>query len=157
MSHGPVVAPLDPFDPVVGPRLVEVQRAAYRIEADLIGSDAIPQLHESLEDLRSAGEIWIGASVDERLVGAISYRIDGDTLDIHRLVVDPTRFRQGIAGRLLDRVHAVPGVGRFVVSTGAANHPARSLYEGAGYRFAGTEEVVPGLMIARYERLVAAG
>ena len=143
---------LDLGDPGIAERLLVVQRAAYRIEADLIGNDGIPQLHESLEELVAADETWFGAFADDELAAAISYRVEGGVLDIHRLVVDPAFFRRGLARALVAHVHGVGGIDRFIVSTGAANRPARALYEGFGYRPTGEVEVVPGLWIATYER-----
>ena len=59
-----------------------------------------------------------------RLVGAVSYKRDGDTVDIHRLVVDPAAFRGGIATALLDALEArEAGATHWTVGTGAANAP----------------------------------
>ena len=81
--------------------------------------------------------------------------VDG-VVDIHRLVVDPVFFRRGIARRLVEHLHVTVEARAFIVSTGAANSPARALYERLGYDAVGTEEVGPGLTIAHYRRVVAA-
>ena len=48
-------------DPAVVAELVALQRAAYRVEADLIGADVIPALTESAAQLASSGETFLGA------------------------------------------------------------------------------------------------
>jgi len=52
------------------------------------------------------------------------------------LVVAPTARRRGVAGRLVAEVEAWArsrGLHRVTLDTGAANHPARELYERLGY------------------------
>ena len=142
-----MIRPLDLGDPATLRALVTLQRAAYAVEAELLGTDAIPALRETDADLAASGETFLGAERDGRLVGAISYRWAGETLDIHRLVVDPACFRQGIAGALLD---ALPVASRYVVATGAGNTPARALYERRGFVAVREREVAAGVRIVEF-------
>ena len=136
--HLKVIVELDLADDALAATLVELQQAAYRVEAELIGFADLPPLRDDVAALRRSGEPFLGACDRGTLAGAVSYRIDGDTLDVHRLVVNQARFRQGIGRRLLAGVEArAPRPGRVVVSTGAANAPARALYEAASYRETG--------------------
>ena len=91
--------------------VLELQRRAYRIEAALLGSDEIPPLHESLEELQASGETFLGAFLDGILAGAISWRVEDGVIDLHRLVVDPSRHRAGV-GTALVRAALVPSRGR---------------------------------------------
>jgi ribosomal protein S18 acetylase RimI-like enzyme len=144
---------LDLADPSDTHALIRVQRAAYAVEAELIGSTAIPALHESADDLEASGETVLGREVGGRLVAAVGYRRTGDELDLCRLVVDPAAFRAGHARALLDAVDAAEaGVRRTTVSTGRVNEPALRLYAQRGFRRIGEREVVPGLWIAELER-----
>ena len=94
---------LDLDDLETASALLELQRRAYRVEADLIGFDGIPPLHETLAELQQCGETFLGAMLDEgKLAGAVSWRFSERTIDIHRLVVDPDAFRRG-TGSLLVR------------------------------------------------------
>jgi ribosomal protein S18 acetylase RimI-like enzyme len=146
-----VIRSLDLADAATVRALLALQRAAYAVEAQLLRTREIPALSETAAELAVSGETFLGAERDGRLVGAVSYRLVDDTVDIHRLVVDPACFRQGIAGELLD---ALPAARRYVVATGAANAPARALYERRGFRLAGAREVAPGLVVVQLERLV---
>jgi hypothetical protein len=87
---------LDINDHQTAEAVLALQRRAYRVEADLIGSEGIPPLWETLEELQACGESFLGAAVDGRLAGAISWRFDAATIDIHRLIVDPDHFRRGL-------------------------------------------------------------
>jgi GNAT superfamily N-acetyltransferase len=134
-------------------RALLIQKLAYRIEADLIGFDGIPPLHETVEDLQSSGETFLGCFVDEVLAGVISYAIEGHTLDIGRLVVHPDYFRRGIAQVLVGTVERIdPNVQHIIVSTGALNTPARSFYEKLGYKHTGDVTLPEGVTISQYEK-----
>ena len=114
--------------------IVLLQRASYRVEADLLGARTLPALTETSRQLGASGERFLGAFERARLVGAVAWKRRGPLVDIHRLVVDPDRFRRGIAGRLLDALEEhEPDAERMTVATGAANPPARRLYERRGF------------------------
>ena len=152
------LALLDVRDSEVAAAVIALQRRSYRVEAELIGFDGIPLLNESLGDLMVCGETFVGATVDENLTGAISYRVIGDELDIHRLMVDPPYFRRGVARVLLRYVlNSEPGVKHAVVRTGAANTPALALYRGEGFAHVREDLVGPGVRVAvlRWNRVAA--
>ncbi len=133
--------------------VVELQRASYRVEADLLGARTLPALKESPRRLRRTREHFLGAYEGERLVGAVSWKRSSGLVDIHRLVVHPDRFRRGIAGALLNALdRRLPDAQRWVVATGAANEPARRLYEQHGF-VPVAEQLVDGtISIVTYER-----
>jgi ribosomal protein S18 acetylase RimI-like enzyme len=138
------VEPLDLADDRTLAAVVALQRASYAVEAELIGAPSLPPLVETPAQLRASGETFLGATEGDRLLGAVAYKRDGDTVDIHRLVVDPGAFRRGIATALLDALEArEAGAARWSVGTGAANLPARALYERRGFA-AAEERIVPG-------------
>jgi ribosomal protein S18 acetylase RimI-like enzyme len=148
------IRPLDLGDDATLDALVALQRASYALEAQLIGARSLPPMHETPAQLRAAGESFLGALRSGRLLGAISWKRDGGTVDIHRLVVDPAALRRGIASRLLDALEArEAGATRWIVGTGAANAPARALYERRGFK-AVEERIVPGGIVwVRMERV----
>jgi ribosomal protein S18 acetylase RimI-like enzyme len=149
---------LDLSDRELATTVLDLQRRAYRVEADLIGSDGIPPLHETLEELEASSETFLGAYVEGELAGAISWRVESGTLDIHRLVVDPGRFRAGIGTALVRAaLEAEPGAERLIVQTGAANEPAKRLYRREGFEELGDLEVAPGLSVTRFARRLRPG
>ena len=144
---------LDLADEAIARSVLDLQRAAYAVEAALIGSDGIPQLTETIDELRAADESWLGVSDAHGLAGAVSWREQPDgTVDIHRLVVAPRAFRRGVATTLLDALDGRYPDRPMVVSTGRDNAPARELYRRRGFVLLGEREVVAGLWIAELGR-----
>lgn len=130
--------------------LFAVQRAAYLVEAALIGSDAIPALHETAHSLVAAELTWFGCRDDAGLLGAAAISETAGVVDVERLVVAPRAFRCGVGTALVHHVLFLTD-GPVTVSTGRANTPARRLYERCGFIEVGEAEVVPELWITRYE------
>ncbi|TCS94730.1 GNAT family N-acetyltransferase [Hazenella coriacea] len=125
-------------------RVMEIQKKAYLVEAEYIKNMNLPPLHETSEQVRSAGETWVGYMIRDQLAGLISYKIyDHCICDIHRLAVDPLYFRNGIATALLSHVLSLPQIDQWEVATAKANKPAIHLYEKYGFRIVketGTKE-----------------
>ena len=147
------VVRVDHSDPDVATALLELQRRGYEVEAALIGSRDIPPLTETLEELQGSSETFLAVFVEGGIAGAVSYRLVDDTIDVHRLVVDPARFRAGIGTTLVRAALAAePSATRAIVQTGADNEPARSLYLREGFELTDDLEVAPCLRVARYRK-----
>lgn len=145
--------PLDPAaDPAVAAGLVALQRASYAVEAALVGSDAIPPLHESADGLAAAGLTWWGLLDADGIAAAVAVTEEPGLVDVHRLVVAPRAFRRGLGRALVRHVLDVAGGRRVVVSTGRDNAPARALYRAAGFTETDEREVVPGLWVTHLAR-----
>jgi GNAT superfamily N-acetyltransferase len=146
-----LITEISPADDPLGADLLALQKAAYAVEAELIGDDRIPPLHESLAELRAQPLRWLGAvDEDRRLAGAVAWEETAAEVDVNRLVVHPSALRRGIGRALVKEVLARAGARRVVVSTGRDNTPARTLYERLGFALVGEAEVIPGLWIANY-------
>lgn len=128
--------------------LANLQRAAYLVEAELIGDDRIPQLTESPSELVAEGLLWDVVEIDGQVIAAVAHSEGDSSIDIERLIVDPDWHRKGLARRL---VTALPP-GPATVSTGRDNQPARRLYEGLSFHHVEDEEVLPGLWVSNYRR-----
>ena len=142
---------VDPaLDPGTARVLLQVQHAAYAIEAALIGDDRIPALHEDLAALQAQPLCWRVAFLDGILAGAVAWTEEPDGPDIDRLVVHPDAHRRGV-GSALVRDILVRAAGRCTtVSTGRDNTPARRLYERLRFTHAEDVEVMAGLWVSRY-------
>lgn len=136
--------------------LLAVQRAAYLVEADLIGSSAIPALQDTMPSLAAARLDWFGVRDDGGLLGAVGITRRIGVVDIDRLVVAPRAFRRGIGTLLVQHVLALAG-GDVTVSTGRANASARALYERCGFAPQRHVEVEPGLWVTEYRWSTARG
>lgn len=144
------VRPIDHTARGTAARIVAIQRTAYAIEAELIGFDGIPPLHESVEDVVALqGLQWRAAFEGETIIGIIAWSIDGDAIEIDRLAVDPSWSLRGHGRRL---VRSVPDAAVVYVSTGSLNQPAIALYESEGFAQIGTIEIEPGVFITKLRR-----
>ncbi|WP_307253055.1 GNAT family N-acetyltransferase [Croceifilum oryzae] len=86
---------------------------------------------------------------------SISFIIESNVVDIHRLVVSPFYFRQGIGAKLLSFLLTEhTRTTKYIVHTGAENIPAKKLYEKFGFREIDQIEVTQGLSLSRLEKEV---
>ena len=141
---------IDMNDGEVAERVVEIQRAAYQLEADLIGFDGIPPLHETVTDLQHHQLNWLGAFDDGVLAGVIGWTIAIDVCHIDRVAVHPGFARRGHGRRLVEHLSDHRTI---TVSTGTANLPARQLYETLGFIRTGEGEIADGVTITSYRRV----
>ena len=139
----------------VASEIVRIQRAAYAIEAELIGFDAIPPLHEDTVDVMQLGITFMGVVSGGEISGVLGYQLVGTTVGIDRLAIDPDHFRRGFARNLLVHLHEREHIAHlFEVSTASANGPARRLYESTGYASTGDAALPEGVTVTRFQRTV---
>lgn len=145
----PYVRPLDLADEATAVAVHRIGRAAYAVEAELIGFDGIPALGESLDDMRGRGLEWLGAvGPDGTIAGFLAWEDPGPAgpVGLDRLCVDPAWFRRGVASLLLRHALGELFPDRTVeVATGADNTPAVTLYERLGFVRGAGFSPVPGL------------
>jgi len=141
-------------EPAKAERLLLVQRAAYAAEAERMGVDGLPPLHETLEELLEAEhQRWLGRFEGPTLVGGLAWEEDGAAgIDLLRLVVAPAAWRRGHATALLDAFDELVGARPVSVSTSSANAPALTLYARRGFRVVGEDEIAPGVRLTRMLR-----
>jgi GNAT superfamily N-acetyltransferase len=150
----PVGVVVDHRDHHVAAALVALQRASYRVEAELIGDDAIPPLLEGADAVAALDLTFLAIEGEGGPVAVLGYRVADGVLDIDRLAVHPRHFRKGLGRRLVHAVLARVPHDRAVVSTGQRNHPARELYERAGFVHRRDVTITPTLVVSQYERVV---
>lgn len=137
----------------VARRVLEIQRAAYAVEAELVGYDDIPPLHETLAELQARQLVFLGVSADRTLAGVLGYLRSGDAVDIDRLAVDPAFSRRGLASKMLRELFVRErDARRFTVSTGYGNEPAINLYRRFEFELVGASEPVAGVRVMHLER-----
>ncbi|MFJ3859652.1 GNAT family N-acetyltransferase [Streptomyces sp. NPDC090085] len=157
----PRILPLDlASDPGAAAAVHGIGRAAYAVEAELIGFDGIPALHEDLGEMLARPLHWLGAVPGEGgIAGFLAWEEAEDGgVAIDRLCVAPAWFRRGVASGLLRHALAEAFPGRHVeVTTGAANTPAVTLYTRFGFVRGADFSPAPGLRMASFTTGPAAG
>lgn len=131
--------------------LLRLQHDAYRTQADLIGSDQLVSLTTDEELLPSWRGRYLVAWEGTQLVGAIAWRV-GDTVDVDRLMVDPSARRRGVAAALLRVVLEDTGSRPVETVTGRDNSPGIALYRRFGFAPVGEEQAPSGIWIMRLRR-----
>jgi ribosomal protein S18 acetylase RimI-like enzyme len=115
-------------------QIIQLQKKSYFVEAKLLNYSDIPNLKDTPDTLAQCNEVFYGYFIHSLLVGIVSYKIDNQVLDIHRVAVDPDYFRQGIASSLFLFIESVnPTVKESIVQTGKDNFPAIALYKKNGF------------------------
>ena len=122
-------------DARVAAHIHAVQIAAYAQEAELLGVIDFPPLKRMPADIQIAEERFIGAFIEETLVGSLSTQRaeQPEELNIASLVVAPEHQRKGIGRLLLSSALHECGEHVVTVSTGARNTPALALYAEFGF------------------------
>ncbi|MFB6468593.1 GNAT family N-acetyltransferase [Cytobacillus sp. Hz8] len=139
--------------PDIAKQVLAIQIPSYQVEADLIGFAGIPPLRDTLESLQHCGEIFIGYFFGEELTGAVSYQLNHEIVDIHRLVVHPKYFRKGIGNALVTYLLInIAEDRKVIVRTGAKNNPAKALYKKLGFVEKRELEVEKGFFLTEFEK-----
>lgn len=123
--------------------VLRIQRAAFGIEAELYADSALPPLLETAAQLAAdlSSSVGLVALLGDRLVGSVRVRVDGRTLHIGRLSVDPQAQRQGIGAALLARAERAAPADEALLFTGHLSAGNLRLYRRAGYREERREQV----------------
>lgn len=133
--------------------ILALQIPAYKVEASLIEFDGIPHLNETVEMIKASDETFIGFLNEGELCGFLSYKEEDSAACIHRLVVHPGHFHEGIASRLITYFLQEESAGRTVmVTTGAKNEPARNLYKKFGFEELDMFSPEPGVELILLEK-----
>ncbi len=138
-SHASTAWEILPARPADAGELLTLQRACWIQEA--IANDSlveIPALGESLADVRAWMTTWTTfvVRVEDRLVGAVRGRLDGEAWDIGRIMVAPDLQGRGLGRLLLEHIQDVapPAATSYVLFTGHRSHDNIRMYQKAGFR-----------------------
>jgi ribosomal protein S18 acetylase RimI-like enzyme len=154
--RGTQIKKLDVTNKEVAEILLKLQIPSYMVEAKLINFYDIPPLKDTVETLQNCGEEFFGYYKDNDLCGAIAYKMEEKTLDIHRLIVHPNHFRKGIANQLLSFIEEqVEGIDTIIVSTGSENKPAVEFYLNRGFSIEKFVQVNEQLSLTCFEKKIA--
>ncbi|CAM3912674.1 GNAT family N-acetyltransferase [Aeromicrobium ponti] len=149
-----MIKEIDIRDRKAAEEVLSVQIPSYKVEAELIECSDIPPLKDTVDTLQKCGETFFGYYLNEALCGAISLKEENNTIDIHRLIVQPDHFRKGIAQKLLEFIESKEGIKSLIVSTGSKNTPAINFYEKNGFKKVNQIRVNEHLSLTSFEKKI---
>lgn len=118
-------------------KLYDLQLLAFESEAEMIGSRDVPALMESREHHRKDFDNWVTLKMtdcNDKIVGAIRYRKDGDIIEVGRIMVHPDYRLRGFAQQLISEVDkACPDITKELY-TCTKSWTNIKLYEKMGYK-----------------------
>ncbi len=136
-------------------KVLELQMASYRIEAEIIGFYDIPPLKDTIESLKACDEVFYGYRVNDVLAGIVSFKIIEKVLDIHRVAVHPQFFRMGVANKLINFIEGLENnINKIAVCTGKENLPAVNLYLKNGYKKTKDIEISKDIYITEFTKVL---
>lgn len=135
--------------------ILDLQKLAYRSEAEIYDDYSIPPLTQSLEDIQAAfyEKTFLKATVAGRIVGAVRGYVLDETCMIGRLIVHPDFQSQGIGSGLMGAIEkCFSDVKRFELFTGHKSERNVRLYRRLGYRVTRRERVNETLELVYMEK-----
>lgn len=133
-------------------QLYDIQQQSYTVEQQLLGIDSFPPLLETKQDLVESDDACLIRFEVENILGFLQYIMTDDQLVIHKLVVHPAYFRQGVGRDLLQSLIKQKGDRSIRVKTAQKNTPAIILYEKLGFSQTKQFYAQEGIRIIRLER-----
>ena len=143
---------LDNKDDKVANNILSVFRESYAIEAKLLNATDFPPLKRPLEKYIHCNNQFWGFLKANELVAIIEIDHSPTTIHIQSLVVLPTSFRQGIAGKLVEFALNKFDSKLFTVETGVKNIPATDLYKKYNFKEVKQWDTDNGVRKVRLER-----
>lgn len=137
------------------PRILEIQRMAFRSEAELYGDPNIPPLQQTLEQMETEFEkkVFLKAVADSQIVGSVRGELAGYACTVNRLIVAPAFQGRGIGTALLLEIEKVfPQACIFELFTGMRSERNLALYEKNGYRIYKKKELSPKVTLVYLEK-----
>lgn len=121
------------------PEILDLQKIAYRSEAELVNNYAIQPLTQTLQELEeefACGVVLkaVHAEAKERIVGSVRGILTAGTLRIGKLMVHPDCRNQGIGTRLLLEMEKQCPAQRCELFTSAMSGRNLLLYSKHGYK-----------------------
>lgn len=135
--------------------ILALQYAAFHSEAVILNNFDIEPLKQTLDELQAefAKKIFLKAVDDTgTIVGSVRYFLEGDTVHIGKLIVDPAVQGRGIGTSLLHEVEKLCPNKRYEFFTRSNNYRNISLYERAGYKIFAERYATEYLTFACFEK-----
>jgi ribosomal protein S18 acetylase RimI-like enzyme len=135
--------------------ILALQKLAYVSEAEIYKDFDIDPLTQTLDALRRdfRKQVFLKASVSDRIVGSVRGYLAHGTCHIGRLIVDPDFQNQGIGKQLMSEIEFFfKNAKRYELFTGHRSERNLYLYKKLGYCTHKTERVHDNLVLVFLEK-----
>ena len=134
--------------------ILDLQKLAYKSEAEIYNDFAIPPLIQTLEDLKEEAKnlIILKAVEDRQIVGSVKAIKKDGTCYIGRLIVHPDYQNKGIGKKLMEAIEKCFEGARYELFTGHLSEKNLAFYEKLGYKRFKTERVTNDLQFVYMEK-----
>ena len=136
--------------------ILQLQYLAYQSEAALFGTKDIPPLTQTIEDVRdeyNAGIVLKMVSEDNKIIGSIRAKEEGNTVYINKLMIHPDYRHRGYGTRLLTEIeNHYPGK-RYELFTSTRSSDNIRLYQTNGYQIFSRKPITEELIFVYMEKL----
>lgn len=136
--------------------ILKLQYLAYQSEAALFGTDDIPPLKETLEEVQeeyNSGVVLKMVSDDDSIIGSVRARENNGTVYIGKLMVHPNYRGRGYGTTLLNEIEKYFTSTRFELFTSTRSEDNIRLYEANGYKKFKQEAVTDELIFVYMEKM----
>ncbi|MCQ2437328.1 MAG: GNAT family N-acetyltransferase [Clostridia bacterium] len=136
------------------PEILALQYLAYRSEAIIAGTDDIPPLKQTLEEVQAEYEVGTVFTVKdgERIVGSVRIKEKDGTVYVGKLMVHPDYRRRGIGTAMLQAVEKHCPNRRYELFTNTTSVSNIRLYTRLGYKIFAQREIRPGMTFVYLEK-----
>jgi len=136
--------------------ILELQKQAFQMEAEIYDDFAIPPLLQTLDGLKRefTTKTVLKAVCNGRLVGSVRAWEQGGTCHIERLIVQPEFQDHGIGTKLMHDIEdCFPKTKRFELFTGHKSERNIGLYRKLGYQVFTHQYIDDKLSLVYMEKL----
>lgn len=134
--------------------ILELQYLAYQTEAALFGTNDIPPLKQTLEEVKA--EFWEGTIIivkdGSKIIGSVRMKEKDNTVYIGKLMVHPDYRRKGTGSSLLAEVEKIYPHRRYELFTSTRSVDNIRLYKSLGYKIFDEKDITEDITFAYLEK-----
>ncbi len=124
--------------------ILDLQKLAYKSEADIYSDYTIPPLTQAIEEIRLdfENQIFLKTSSNGKIIGSVRAELRQETCLIGRLIVHPDFQNRGIGTKLMNEIESYfIKAKRFELFTGYRSERNIYLYQKLGYKIFRKEKI----------------
>jgi len=136
--------------------ILDLQKLAYRSEAEIYHDDTIPPLTQTLEEIRAdfKNQVFLKAVMEERIIGSVRAFLKDENCFIGRLIIHPEFQNRGIGTQLMNEIeNNFNKAKRFELFTGHRSEKNLSFYQKLGYETFRAQTITKDLTLLYMEKI----